>query len=116
MMDNLFWLLWLSDVLGTIGCLCLIVLFVSGFVYTISTVFLFVDEESEAAMKCLKRGAVVFFVTAVVCVLTPTKTTIHALIAVNAGKAAVNTQLGEKAMKALDTVLDRVIAGEKKDK
>ncbi len=115
-MQNIFWLMWLADVLGSIGCLCTIILFVSGLVYGISTVALFVDEQSEAAIKCMKRGAIVFFITAVIGVLTPTKTTIHALIAVNAGEVAVKTQLGEKAMKALDTVLDRVIAGEKKDK
>lgn len=118
-MNDLIWLLYLSDIVGSINIICCVMLVISSIVCGIAvfvTAFFSMEGYSKtdelkvvAGKKLLKKLTIFIAIVSVVGTLVPNKSTIHALIAVRAGEAAVNTKLGEKAIKALDSVLDRVI-------
>jgi hypothetical protein len=106
-------LLWLADAVngiqgvawGVAGCLAI------GIGFTCFVGLLEPDMRGKG-MTLLSKTKWVFVAAALVVTL-PSPATIRALVAVKVGDYAVHSELGEKAIKALETVLDRVAEGKK---
>lgn len=119
-MQNIFWLMWLADFVSTAS-------FVFGLIGFVALICFCVvatnrgdldptDKEHKAVIRFGKFCGISALLCLTFVIVSPNKSTIHAMIAIQAGEAAVQTKIGDKAFKALDAVLDRVIAGENKGK
>lgn len=103
-MTKLFLLMWLADVaksVGVIGTVCLLAFFIG----------LMLGKLAEA-VKGRKMNAWKFcrwlLIPIAVAALFPSQRTIYALVIADAGEQVADTQLGQKAMRALDAILDQI--------
>jgi hypothetical protein len=112
-MEKIFWLMWLADIVGSIGvvgAICAIGFVLAfGFISFISSI----DNDKEmfkrgwARMKWL-------LIPVIVATLLPSSKTIHVLVAASAVEVAASTTIGTKSLKAIETVLDGIIANSSK--
>lgn len=117
-MTDVLWLLYAADVVDNLGFVCFITaLGCAGAIIVCGIAFseAYGDEERAPWARRLKWAASILFATLLVGSLLPGRTTIYAAAALSAGETAVQTEVGQKALKALETWLDKQ-AGEKADK
>ncbi len=100
-------LLWLADVVGGLSGLL-------GFVATMSGVLAFTfwiarAEEERWAQWWAPRLTAICLLAALCCVIVPSKSTVHKVIALKAGHDISQTQTAGKALDALNADLHSVI-------
>jgi hypothetical protein len=113
-MEKVFWLMWLSDFVGSIG----VVGWISSFGFVFGLVFLAIfsvacDEDGAEFFRkgwCYMRWLLIPIVCAM---LVPNSSTIKLLAVAEATKMAADTALGSKALLAMDAVLDKIISTSK---
>jgi hypothetical protein len=112
-MTQVFWLMWLSDVVGSLGIACWLV-FGVGLMAVMLALLVFGMENRPASgpLGYLKWLAIPFAVA----VILPKPSTVKLMAVTAAADAASKTQLGAKAMEAIDALLDRVITEAKAKK
>ncbi len=113
-MEKVFWLMWLSDVAGSIsmiGTISLIAL-ISCAAFLLIIAGLDADEWAAHA-RSFRVGWWLIIPIAIACVV-PSKQTIQVLAVASATEAAASTQLGAKGLEALNAVLDKVVKEAKK--
>ena len=111
-MTSALWMLYLADVTDGVR-LCLILSGVACAGYGGFRGF-FALTEDELVPASVKPALIIAVSCALVAALIPSKTTLYAIAAVNVGQTALHTPTGDKAMRALNSWLDRQIDGEKK--
>ena len=118
-MENILMLMWAADVVGkaTVVCVMLVV------AYCVATFVGFVArsvDKNEAVLEFLRKG---WTITVVVCALAlsiviPSRSTMHAIVAAKAGEvvatSVAESSLGQKAGRAIDAALTRIVEGDKK--
>lgn len=115
-MEQVFWLMWLSDVVGSLGVFGVACLIALAFgMLAIVVVVGVCDEESPlpGMGRAMKIGRWML-VPVAVAIFAPSQKTIQILAVSSAADAAASTKLGQKGLQALDAVLDRVIDGASK--
>ena len=116
-MEKIFALMWLADLMGSIGvigALSAVALTVAAVIVLITFA---VTEDGERAPVSVKRTWPVakwLCLIVAIAVVTPERRTVQLLAVSSAAEAAVTTQLGAKSIEALNAVLDRVINEAKK--
>ncbi len=123
-MNSLSWFLYLADIVGNIGVVCGIVIFVAGLA---SIGFLFMTavnggafasskekEYSAIGYKYFKRCLLVLLISASIGSLLPNKNTMYAIAASEMGEEAVKSKIGQKSLQALEQWLDSQISKDKK--
>jgi hypothetical protein len=105
-MNDVIFYLWLADIVSatkiTTG-----ILLMGGVILSGALLVAFV--ESKIQLRWLVLSGVFSVVMLAVTVLTPAPRTLEVLAATQAVDIAVTTELGEKAVKALHAILDRMI-------
>jgi hypothetical protein len=107
-MSELFVLLWLADAIKSLQILNTIFLVLLVFAAIIGFIYLATEEKLYLAKNFVPYGKWAAIAISVIAIL-PSPTTVRALVAVKVGDYAVHSPLGEKAIKTLDTILDKVI-------
>lgn len=109
-MNNLSWLLLLSEVSASIKIICIVFGILGGIalcVYFIVTTDMYGDQKKLHWTKFKN-----FFVLWLICVLLaaalPTKTTLYLIAASETGEEAFKSETGKKAKAALDRYLDSI--------
>ncbi|MDN7448002.1 hypothetical protein QZM03_11680 [Burkholderia multivorans] len=103
-MTKLFLLMWLADVaksIAVIGTVCLLAFFI-GLIF--GKLVEVVEGRKMNAWKFCRWLLIPIAVAA----LFPNQRTIYALVVADAGEQVADTQLGQKAMRALDAILDQI--------
>jgi hypothetical protein len=110
-MNTALWMLYLADVASS-ASVCLIL---SGLLlmaaFAVWTIARFMEDAKTPPPRWL---LIVAFSAWGVSVVIPGKQTFYAIAAANVGEKALQTQTGDKAVRALNAWLDRQIAGESK--
>lgn len=129
-MNDLSWLIYAADVAGSVSGVLSVTAFGSvvagigsGIGYLVMGesphVWSWDDAEAKVAShnatrtvlkKILKRAPIVFFAAALTASVIPGKDTIYAIAASEVGENVLNSQTGDKAVKALNAWLDKKIA------
>ena len=129
-MNNLSWLIYAADVAGSISGVLSMTSFGAvvagvgtGIGYLVMgespSVYSWDDKQAKIAThnatraslkKVPKRAAMVFFAAALTASVIPGKDTIYAIAASEVGENVLNSQTGDKAVKALNAWLDKKIA------
>lgn len=112
-MEQIFLLLWLADLVGNIAIVGWGAVFGLALGLIFAVLLLTMTDETREIPNRLARMRPYFMAIAVVlavAVLVPNRSTIQVLAMTRAGEVAATTQLGTKAMLALDAVLDKVIS------
>lgn len=114
-MNEIFLLLWLADFVGSIGVVgtILAIGLCAGLIICL-LVFVFGDDNEIGPTKKFIHYAKWWLLPVAIAVIMPSPTTVKALVVIRAGEYAIASPLGEKSIKALDAVLDRVISESKK--
>ena len=114
-MTDVLWLLYAADVVDNLGFVCFIVgpgsliaLIACGVAYADA----YSDEERAKWGKHMVRAASAVFTVLLLAAVLPSRTTIYAAAALSAGETAVQTEVGQKALKALETWLDKQAEGD----
>lgn len=108
---NFVWWMYAADVVGSVST-CLTLASIASVVgYGVWVIWASL-EDAEGPPFRLLGWAIAF---ALVASVIPSTKTMYAVAATQAGKDAIATPTGQKAMKALDAWLDRQIAGEKSE-
>ena len=115
-MTDVLWLLYAADVVDNLGFVC----FMAG---AASVVFLIVsslcyseaygDDERLVWAKRIKWAVSALFAVLLAGSILPSRTTVYAAAALSAGETAVQTEVGQKALKALETWPDKQAEGDK---
>ena len=116
-MENVFLLMWLADFLGSIsfvGVMATIFFCIAVGIYAIAHGLDEVKKGGSAAM--FFRTSKWLLIPIAIAMVTPSKTTIQIIAASKATQAAANTQIGEKGLKAIESVLDKIIESNKPSK
>jgi len=112
-MSELFVLLWVADALKSIQSLNAIVLVCMILFIFMSLIYFATEDRIGDAKKLVSYMKWIFFSVCLVALL-PSPTTVRALVAVKVGDYAVHSPLGEKTIKTLETLLDRVVDDKRK--
>lgn len=112
-MEKVFWLMWLSDIAGSIGIVGVACLIVLGLCIVAMTFLVAADDDPGAYRRGMRVAWWVAVPLAVACV-TPNPRTIQILAVTSAAEAAASTKLGAKSLEAIDALLDKVIKESKK--
>lgn len=111
-MEKVFWLMWLADIVGSIGIVAFICL-IAAFILVIMSWMGEVTEKENLAITFKYMRWLAFPV--ILSVMLPSSKTIQVLAIASATDAAASTALGQKGLEALNAVLDGII-NEKKPK
>lgn len=106
-MDYLL-LLWLADVTENLHILSVLAATLLG----TGGAAAFIGGKAEGEEVVARAGLIALVIAAAFCTLAailPSKQTMHAIIAVKAGKDLSESQIGKKAADALEAILDDVI-------
>ena len=112
-MAKVFWLMWLSDVVGSIGFIGAIAAILLGLSLVFAGVISACDEKGDALLVWAKASKWLWPVVFVAAII-PGQKTVQLLAITSASEAAASTQLGKKGIEALNTILDGVISGQTK--
>jgi hypothetical protein len=112
-MTQVFWLMWLSDVVGNVGFVGGAAVLVCGFALLFALIAALVTEDREPINLYFKYAKWALIPIAIACIV-PDKSTIRVMAVASAADAASKTQLGAKGLEAIDALLDRVITEAKK--
>jgi hypothetical protein len=112
-MTQVFWLMWLSDVVGGLGFACWLVSGVGLTAVMFAMLFSGMDDRPVSGPLGYLRWLAIPFAVAVI---LPKPSTVKLMAVTAAADAASKTQLGAKAMEAIDALLDRVITEAKAKK
>jgi hypothetical protein len=132
-MNNLIWLLYAADVAGSVSGVLSFIAFGAVVACAGSCSFYFMlggsptvyswDDRTKVVAdhnatrgtlkKVPKSAAIVFLIATTLASIIPGKETIYAIAAIEMGENVLNSQTGDKAVKALNAWLDRQIAEEK---
>lgn len=114
-MNDLSWFLYFAGVSQGVGVVSTIL----GVITILGGGFVFVSYAIGGDFDEVKQyfGRTVGFAVAMlfIAVIVPSKTTVYAIAASEAGESALQSKTGGKAMKALDAWLDRQISGESEE-
>ncbi len=112
-MEKVFWLMWMSDVVGSIGVIGAVALVVFGLTFVAIGFIAGLEDGAEMAPRTWRYTRWLLIPIAIASV-TPNSKTIQLLAVTAAADAAANTLIGAKGLEALNAILDRVIAEAKK--
>lgn len=132
-MNNLSWLLYAADVAGSVSGVLSFTAFGAmvagvgsgiGYLATGSSPHIWSWDDKatkvadhkamrDALKKIPKRAVIVFALSATLASIIPGKETIYAIAASEMGENVLNSQTGDKAVKALNAWLDRQITEQK---
>lgn len=112
-MNTLSWFLYAADVVSGVGAIFMVIA-----ICCLSSQVLWgavLDGGAHTALQgALKRAFVVGLVCLFVSAATPSKQTLYAIAASELGEEAYKSALGQKAMKALESFIDKQIPKEVK--
>lgn len=117
-MNDLSWLLYAADVcdnLDWLFFLCMLIAVIGGFMWCFVGCAMAADHnpavEDWKTWRKVGWGLLLpaFFFGCIMGSIVPSKETVYAIAASEMGEKALNTQTGNKAVKALDSWLDRQI-------
>lgn len=115
MTTSIILLLYLADVVSSIGVVCALALLGSAVFFSIMTLVVMLGDGGEKFPEWTKALCIWTAVAAAVGVLTPSKTTIYASAAVYVGGEAVNTEEFRLVRQLITQELRGLVAkGEKK--
>lgn len=107
-MNEFVLLLWAADVVGSVG----ITAFMAAFTIGVTLLFLhIVDEMPDGFYDRHGKKLSIFAAFFMSVMLLPSPTTIHTYAALTATKDIAETQIGKKALAALDAKFDDIIEG-----
>ena len=117
-MNELIFMMWLADVSSSIGTVGTLILIALAFI-SVVVAFLWIDSEGAVDLRMLNTGffrksMIATLVFLAISAIMPSKQTIYAAVALKAGSEIVESRIGQKAVGAIEAILDEVIA--KKDK
>ena len=116
-MENVFLLMWLADFVGSIsfiGTIATMFFCIAVGIYAIAHGLDEVNKGGSAAM--FFRTSKWLLIPMAIATVTPSKTTIQIIAASKATQVAASTQIGEKGLKAIESVLDKIVESNKKTK
>jgi heme/copper-type cytochrome/quinol oxidase subunit 3 len=112
-MTQVFWLMWLSDVVGGLGIGCWLAVAIGAFAIMFGLLFCAMENKSVAKpLSYLKWLAIPFAVA----VILPNASTVKLMAVASAADAASKTEIGAKGLEAINALLDRVITEAKAKK
>jgi hypothetical protein len=112
-MNTALWMLYFADVaesLSTVLTIMVVIGFVALAVWLVGCGVTRIDDLFESWALPPKRAYAAVATAALIACLIPSKNTFYAIAAANVGQKALNTQTGDKAVRALNAWLDRQIA------
>lgn len=113
-MEQVFWLMWASDVIGQVKFIAWIFVVVFAILWAIYSLCVCADDiEPPEATKLFKYSKWLLL-PVFVCAFTPSQMTIQIMAATKATESAADTQIGKKGLEAVSAVLDRIIGEAKK--
>lgn len=113
-MNTLSWLLYAAGVVGGIGFTCSLIAIICLVSQVLWIPLTELDDAPQGATGLLKKAFVVGVVCLFVAIAVPTKETLYAIAAAELGEEAYKSALGQKAMKALESFIDKQIPKEAK--
>jgi hypothetical protein len=99
-------LMWLADIAGSIsfvGGLSLIAFFIGIAGAKMMGMMSYPERDIPAWKHCRW-----LLIPAAIALVSPSQKTIYAFIVAEAGKSAIDSQIGQKAMQTIDSILDEV--------
>jgi hypothetical protein len=112
-MNSLSWMIYLADVVGSIGVLFAISATLLAGAIAFSMLWAAIEEEDiRMCRPYVKWLAPAMVSLALIAALLPSRTTVYAIAASETGENILNSDTGNKAVSALNAWLDRQIAGE----
>lgn len=116
-MNALSWLIYLADVVNSIGILSSIVGFFALLTFLAGLVVLCANPDPEydkaehvASIGLIRWSTTVFIICSLLLIVLPGRDTVYAIAASEMGEEVLNSETGSKAVKALDAWLDRQIS------
>lgn len=112
-MTEIILLMWLADVIGSIGFMASLLCLLMFFVLAIGTFNGLATSDTAGIFKYSHRIRWWFITAMLVAVLVPNPITIRMLAVSKASELALSTSLGKKTVEALDVLLDEAIKRKK---
>lgn len=107
-MEKVFLLMWLSDVVGSIGYVGMIATVLLGVSLLVIGIAGAAGGEPEFLLYWVK-GSKWLFVIVFVAVIVPSQRSVQLMALSSASEGVVSTAIGAKGIQALNSVLDRII-------
>lgn len=111
-MENVFFLMWLADVIGAVGFVAVIA---TCAVSVCCGVLVFMAANGDENISFSRAAVILRWLTPVVLmgVFLPGKSTIQLMVVAQAANVAADSRLGTKAIEAFESVLNNVISAAK---
>lgn len=113
-MNTLSWFLYAADVVGGMGAIFMVIAICCLVIQILWIAVADGGGMPQEVTGVLKKAFVLGVVCLFVAVATPSKQTLYAIAASELGEEAYKSALGQKAMKALESFIDKQIPKEAK--
>lgn len=118
-MNELIFMMWLADISWSVKTIGTFILTALAFI-SLMAAFIWIISEGALDLRVLNTGfarksMIATLVFLAFAAIIPSRQTIHAAVALKAGAEIVESRVGQKAVGAIESILDEVISkkGEK---
>lgn len=107
-MTKFLLLMWAADIAGGISVIAVVALLGFCGAFVLGTLFNCIETGLSGERIQIWTKARWLLIPIVIGILTPSEKTIYAYLLASTGKDAIETQMGQKAVKTLDMILDQI--------